>query len=142
MNFSEEDCRKDFLKKWAKEIVRKKRIEETPIIKEMKIYTCPFCRKYYKRKIYADDHIIYCGKNPKNMHICFSCDHLEYDKNKSIEFRFFCKKKNRKFYTYIAERNGITMSPNFDEGGDMFRMPLNCKEFRLDSIFIGYGIGE
>lgn len=47
-------------------------IEETRTI-----YTCPHCRKYYKRKDFCEKHIQQCKENPVNNRPCFTCQHLD-----------------------------------------------------------------
>lgn len=105
--------------------------------KKMMIYTCKYCRKYYKRKKAAEWHQHHCSKNPRNLHACFNgCEHLEYTKASyeregcndysfiCYPATFHCKKHNKNMYSYLAERKKLFESYGEDLGE---RMPLECE---------------
>lgn len=109
------------------------------MIKEViTIYTCQYCRKYYKRKYHGEWHEKHCSKNPANNHKCFQfCKYLEKG-YENIEYRrdgtehatgvtFTCTKTGDSLWSYIAERRRISC--------DGSRMPLEC------SVTVNYQSG-
>ncbi|MCP4354563.1 MAG: hypothetical protein GY793_02795 [Proteobacteria bacterium] len=115
--------------------------------KQMTIYTCKYCRKYYKRKKAAEWHQYHCSSNPRNNHICFhDCEHLKYTKadheteghgiyseTTVSPATFYCKKHNKYMYSYIAERKKIIESYGEDLGE---RMPLRCGEHQYQGMLL------
>jgi len=109
------------------------------IIETREVYTCEFCRKYYKSKYHAMHHEKYCKKNPRNQHSCFKfCKHLikdryEYDGDYQTKgyVRFICDKTDTEMHSFIAERRGMGIAT------ETTLMPNECKFFEImDGVFL------
>lgn len=99
---------------------------------EATVYKCGHCRKHYLVKHACERHEKYCPKNPNNWHACFSCDHLEKDKDEVTvndgrhllytQVTFRCVKLDKYMHSFKAEQRGHSCL------GETERMPLECPD--------------
>jgi hypothetical protein len=111
-------------------------------IETRKIYTCDFCKKYYKSKRFGKLHEKRCYNNPKNFRDCFSCTNMEFKKLEVILYSygdrdnltfsncFFCKLLNVGLIPPIAKHRGNS----FDMKIENIDMPKKCENINKDYI--------
>lgn len=114
------------------------------IVETRKIYTCEFCRKYYKMQHFAKLHETRCHKNPANDRKCFHCSNLElvevdyhFDTYHGEDVRklkvYYCEKIDTYLYPPTVEHKGGT---DFDFG-DKCNEPMKkeCDKFNENSWY-------
>lgn len=96
--------------------------------KTRKIFFCDFCRKYYLKKYFCENHEKFCYYNPNNKHKCLSCKFLKkvprFD-NETEEFfgyHFLCEKLKYQMFSYVAEK----IKHDDVKNKHCIRMPLEC----------------
>jgi len=99
------------------------------ISKNIDLYECEYCGKYYKIKGFAIRHELYCNKNPKNDYLCYRCKFYEY-KN---QFFYEGFKSNHYCNKLKIELHSIKMMrPNSYIGKKVKNtelMRLDCKDW-------------
>ena len=108
------------------------------ITETREVYTCEFCRRYFKSRYHAERHEKYCKKNPRNNHACFRfCRHLvkdEYgtddDYSTTGHTCFICEKTGKELHSFIAERRGMDIATETE------LMPNECPLFELKKEYV------
>lgn len=107
-----------------------------------KIYICDYCGRKIINPGACGVHEKHCRKNPRNIHQCMDCIHLEVsvksytiDNGFSVENMtckaFYCKAYDKYMYTYrkryLAEREGIEV---YDEER---KQTFQCEEMPTEA---------
>ncbi len=104
-------------------------------IENTTVYKCIYCGKMYIKKIHAEKHHFKCRKNPENISVCHSCEHIS-KKSFTVSFSnpncdweedrvsFYCNKKN----IFVKPRWSSDIDEYFaEEMPEIINMPVKCE---------------
>lgn len=106
------------------------------------IYTCDFCKKYYKLKRFAQLHEKRCFSNPVNDRHCFFCINMEFKKlnvyiptfndsdNSDKRNCFYCKLLKTGLIPPIARHRNNQYELDIEN----IDMPIKCDHVNKDYI--------
>lgn len=99
------------------------------------VYKCDHCSKMYQIKRYAEQHEVFCVKNPENKRACTFCPHLDKkvtsyyqefpdgsEMERTVEL-FFCKEKRMFLYPPKVEIKKTWFELGYHENSPM---PKDC----------------